>query len=262
METPEQSIHVPGDIDTDALLAQFEQEYESEPETDTETETDEPNAQEEPGAEGDGETDTETDEVNDEINDPDVHKRNDAFKRMREENKELARYKAFVEKMAQDNGFEDPNQIFDVYQEQSLAKEAEERGVDLETMKEIDALRRQNEEKIVQEQQQLFQQEREATIEKYNLSDEDVQTIHDYVQANGLFSLGFEQAYKLANFDNLLDKAKDEGRQNYLSDKKKRQQTAALNPGTNSISNSDAGSGDLTDDEFQKTLKAMGVSLD
>lgn len=254
--------NVGGDIDTGALLEQFEQEYtESEPETETE----EPNAQEVPGEQGDGESDPETEkdpETEEDINDPDVHKRNDAFKRMREENKELARYKAFVEKMAQDNGYEDPSQIFTAYEEQSLAKEAEERGVDLETMKEIDTLRRQTEAKALEEQQAAFQQEREATIEKYNLSDEDVQTIHNYVHENGLFNLGFEQAYKLANFDNLLEGAKNEGRQNYLSDKKKRQQSAALNPGTNTISNSDVASDGLTDDEFEKTLKSMGVSLD
>lgn len=261
METPNQEFIVDGDIDTNALLEQFEQEY---TDSETEPEIEEPNAKEEPGEQGDGDADDATDEEPEatDINDPDVHKRNEAFKRQREEIKELTRYKQFVEKMAQDNGFEDPNQIFTAYEEQNLAKEAEERGVDLETMKEIDALRRQNEAKALEEQQAVFQQEREATIEKYNLSDEDVQTIHNYVHEHGLFNLGFEQAYKLANFDNLLEGAKNEGRQKYLADKKQRQQSAALNPGTNSISNSDVASDGFTDDEFAKTLASMGVSLD
>jgi len=253
-----------GEVDTDALLQQFESEWTDE-ETGDGTEEDETDAQEVPGEQGDVESEggeVEHTEEDNQQNDPDVHKRNEAFKKMREENKELARYKQFVEKMAQDNGFEDPNQIFDAYAEQSLAKEAEERGIDLESMKEIDQLRRQNEEKALAETQQAFQAEREATIEKFNLSESDVQTIHEYVHDNGLYNLGFEQAYKLANFDNLLENARSEGRQKYLADKKQRQQTSAINAGTNNISNSDVSSGDLTDDEFQNTLKSLGISLD
>ena len=259
-------LSMSGDIDTDALLQQFESEWQDTENPEPE-QTDEPIVEEGPDAQGDGEAvnegegDPEETDNQDPQNDPDLHKRNEAFKRQREEIKELKRYKEFVERMAQDNGLEDPNQIFEAYNEQALAREAEERGIDLQSMKEIDAARRQNEEKAIEEQRNAFMQERADTIEKYQLDDDQVQAIHDYVIENDLQNLGFEQAYKLANFDSLIDNAKSEGRNQYLSDKKKRQQSAAVNVGDNNVSNSDVSSGDLTDDEFAKTLAKMGIEL-
>lgn len=252
------------EVDTDALLAQFETEWAAENPEEDNPEQEQPNAQEEPGEQGDGDADGESVEGDEDgqVNDPDVHKRNEAFKKMREENKELSRYREFVAKMAADNGFENPEQIFEAYEAQNLVREAEERGVDLETMQEIDALRRQEESRLIEARAQEFQQEQAAAIEKYGLSDEDVQAVYDFVNENGYQELGFEQAYKLANYDNIVEKARNEGRQNYLTDKKQRQQTAALNPGSNSINNSGDSGGDLSDDEFTKTLAAMGVSLD
>ena len=252
------------DVDTDALYEQFEAEWAAENPEEDNPEQVEPNAQEEPGEQGDGDADGESEEgeEDDQVNDPDVHKRNEAFKRQREEIKELSRYRDFVAKMATDNGFENPDQIFEAYEQQALAKEAEERGVDLETMQEIDTLRRQEEARAIEARAEEFQQERDAVIEKFGLSEEDVQAVYDFVHANGYQELGFEQAYKLANYDHIVESARNEGRQNYLSDKKQRQQTAALNPGSNSINNSGDSGGDLSDDEFEKTLAAMGVSLD
>jgi len=264
---PEDEIYNGGDIDTDALLADFEANYTEEGET-TETETDEePNAQEVPGEQGDGEPEGEVEgddpEHNEDNpqNDPDLHKRNEAFKNMREQIKELTRYKEFTERMARDNGLEDPNQIFDMYNEQMLQKEAQERGIDLESMKEIDAARRQQEMQQIEAQREAFAKERQETIERYGLNDEQVEAVHEFAINNNLQYLGFEQAYKLANFDNLIDNARNEGRQKYLTDKKKRQQSAALNAGNNNVNNSDVSTGDLTDDEFQKTLESMGIEL-
>ena len=261
---PEDNGFMGGDIDTQALLEQFESEY-TEPEGDNEEVIEDDTSVQEVADEQADVSDESTDEENpeqDPQNDPDLHKRNEAFKNMREEIKELNRYKALIERMAQDNGLQDPNEVFSMYENQALQREAEERGIDLESMQEIHNLRMQNEQKAIEEQRELFMQERTQVIEKYNLSDDDVQSIHDYVIDNNLQNLGFEQAYKLANFDNILDSARTEGRQQYLTDKKKRQQSAAVNAGTNNISNSDVSSGDLSDDEFQKTLKSMGVSLD
>jgi hypothetical protein len=192
--------------------------------------------------------DSETDEQdeqdeNPEVQDPetddhlseDEQKRNAAFANMRRELESSQQQAAFIKQMADHYGMT-PEQLREQWENDRLEKEAEEQNIP------VDMLRRQNAQdtEISQLRQQIETQrvssQMSEVMSKYGANNDDIQDTVQYIQENGLsdmvFSgaLPFEQAYKLANMDSMIEKAEKDAVQKNLSDKKKRQLSAQPKP--------------------------------
>lgn len=188
------------------------------------------------GLVGDGQDEPEEEEVpavESTINDPDEAKRNSAFAQLRRERDEAAQKASFLQKIADDNGISVEEMIKN-YEESQIQEQAETQGIPVDVLKRLQATERELENVKSQSFSERFNNEVKSTMEKYNASTEDVEAVFAYAAQNGLVqtiqsgAMNFETAYKLANMDTMLEKAKSDALQESLSQKKKRQQQAPL----------------------------------
>lgn len=166
----------------------------------------------------------------------DAQKRDAAFASMRRELDAAKQQAAFVAKMAEHYGIT-PEQLQQQWHNDQLEQEAEQQGVPVELLREQANNKQEIEQLRSQMQTQNVQAQLAAVTQKYNASQEEISAAVDYAQQNGLSDLifngtvPFEQAFKLANMDSLIQKAEKGAVQKNLSAKKARQQAAA--PATN-----------------------------
>lgn len=159
-----------------------------------------------------------------------------AFAELRRERDRLAAEAAFIQKFAEDNGMT-VEQLKEQYEAQRLEKEAESKGVPVDVLKRISTLESENEEVKAQAQAVRFNAQVDATLAKYQGTQEDFQNTVKYVQENGMLdalkngSITFEAAYKLANLDTMIESAKKNAVQDDLATRKKRQQEAPIAQG-------------------------------
>jgi len=227
----------------------FEQQWAAEQATQAETATDEEVIDQfevvedaefvaDEGLVGDGQDGPEEEEivvpdVAPPINDPDVEKRNSAFAQLRRERDEAAQLASFLQKIADDNGIS-VEEMMKNYEESQIQEQAETQGIPVDALKRIQATERELESLKSKSFSERFNNEVTSTMEKYNASQEDVEAVFAYAAQNGLVqtiqsgAMNFETAYKLANMDTMLEKAKSDALQESLSQKKKRQQQAPL----------------------------------
>ena len=237
-----------GDEELNQQYAEFEKEWneqEQQEEEETTSTDDEQEQQEE-----------ETTSTDDEQQQD--HKTNEAFKRMREELEEKSKYAKVIEEIAKQYGVS-PEKIIERFEQQKLEQQAKEQNVP------VDVLQRMN--KIEQENQQLreemhskeFNAEVEAAKEKYELSEQEIKETIDFMgKKNFPVGFSFEDAYKLQNHDKIVEQEKEKAQQEYLENKKKRQEksdqvdTKGQSPKTSSNEV-------LTDDEYKSILKDMDI---
>ena len=159
--------------------------------------------------------------------------RNRAFAELRRERDRLAQEAMFLQKIAEDSGMT-VEQIKEQYEQSRLQKESEERGIPVDVLKRLNTLEQENNAVKQQFTAERFNREAESTIQKYQASQEQVESTFRYIAENGMKDLvmsgavPFEQAFKLANLDNLVDSAKKNAVQEDLSKRKQRQQQAQL----------------------------------
>lgn len=261
---------VDGSLDVDKIVEDYSQEQtdtieESEemPDSDSEEENTEVE-NEEQEQEQEQESDNEADEQDQNTEVQDQKKTADqAFAEMRrqlEANEPLAKW---VHDLAAQQGFSDPKELIDAYEEQRLAKEAEQKGVPVDVYKRLYDLERENKEAKEKAKSQQFNYEVEATKNKYNLDDEQIEEVFKYMGQNGYDAgqLPFEDLYVLANRDKIIQEAEERGRQQYLEEKQKQQQQATPNVGTNA---NDKNTNDLdySKEGIFNTFKEMGIEID
>lgn len=200
-------------------------------ETDIVVDEDEtPEVEDELEPEGDDSPDTGVPDLSDDDG------RNTAFAELRRERDRLAAEAAFIQKFAEDNGMT-VEQLKEQYEAQRLEKEAEAKGVPVDVLKRISTLESENEEVKAQAQAARFNAQVDATLAKYQGTQEDFQNTVKYVQENGMLdalkngSITFEAAYKLANLDTMIESAKKNAVQDDLATRKKRQQEAPIAQG-------------------------------
>lgn len=166
--------------------------------------------------------------------------RDAAFAEMRRERDRLAAEAAFIRKFAEDNGMS-VEELQKQYEEQRLQKEAEAKGVPVEVMKRLTSLEQETEQAKAEAQAARFNADVQATLTKYSGTQDDFNNVIQYVQQNGMTdslrngTVSFEAAYKLANMDTMIEKAKRDAVQSDLATRKKRQQEAPIVAGNLNI---------------------------
>lgn len=162
----------------------------------------------------------------DDINDPDVHKRNEAFKKLREEKQKLEESDRLLSELASQYGIS-KEELITKFKEDRIKKEAQKQGMPVEQYKRIQALETEVSTIREQYQREAFNFEAERLVRKYNLSEKDAEAAIMQIGAMGVDVITnpklLEPLYKALNYDNALQK----GRQAQLAETKQRRESTA-----------------------------------
>lgn len=190
-----------------------------------------------------------------EEDDEELHRRNEAFKRLREERDQYAETDKFLEEIAAEYGLS-KQQLINNWKEETAKRRAKKEGITPEQFKRQQELEQKVQELELQNRKEVFNIRTQAIVDKYNLSDSDVDAM--FAQAN---EMGIdvtvnpdllEFVYKATNYE----KALEQGRQQQLETSKKRQRTAPGKTGTKgAIINAE----DNWDKEIESILKEQNL---
>lgn len=160
------------------------------------------------------------------INDPDVHKRNEAFKKLREEKEKLEQSDKFLTELASQYGLT-KDELVEKFNNDRVKKEAEQKGIPLEQYKKMQQLEQEVQTIKQRYAQETFNYEAERLVQKYNIPANQIDGLFQQIGALGLDVINnpklLEVAYKALNYDVALQK----GRQAQLEETKKRRETTA-----------------------------------
>ena len=265
------------DFDLESFQKDFEENWNEEtPEEETEeTEEVEETVEETEQETVDEEVETveneqseETDEEGSEdLPEGDTSKQNQAFAKMRNQLKEEQALAGFVRNLADQQGVS-PEELMQAYEQRKLEAQAEQEGVPVDVLKRINQLEEENRQTKQQAFSQKLDQEVNSTIQKYGLKQDQIDGVFGFMVDNGYVNedqttnISFEDAYILSNKDNLINQAKEEGRQQYLKEKKNKQQSAAPNTGNSGGNTSSTNKTDFSEDDIMKEFAKMGIDFD
>lgn len=196
------------------------------------------------------------DEEESEFNSDDSHKRNEAFRRLRQERDELAASEDFLKDLAKQYGLT-KDQLIERFQEDQLKKEAEEQGIpesQLRKVKELEVKLAAVEE---EKNKEVFNIKAETLASKYKLNDNQMMTLFEEAAKLDLDILKnpdlLEFAYRAVNYDNAVQ----EGRQKQLETTKQRSSTSTGRTGTrgSEVKISDEEAWEKEIDAYLKDLK-------
>jgi len=177
------------------------------------------------------EDELEEEEAEEPVNDPDEHKRNDAFKKLREERDKLAESDKFLSDLAAQYGLS-KEQLVERYRNEANKKQAEKEGMTPEQYQKMQELQKEVEEIKLNRRKEVFNYEAQKVSDKFNLSEKQMVELFDYATSNGIAILDnpslLEFAYRAKNYDTALE----QGRQQQLETTKKRRQTSVGPTGT------------------------------
>lgn len=160
------------------------------------------------------------------VNDPDLHKRNEAFKKLREEKERLEQSDKFLAELAGQYGVT-KDELMKKFKEDRLKKEAEKQGIPLDQFKRMQTLEQEVQTIKQRYQQETFNYEADRLVQKYNIPAKEIETVFQKIGELGLDVVAnpklLEVAYKALNYDVALTK----GRQAILEETKKRRETTA-----------------------------------
>ena len=256
-----------GGLDVESLINDYSPTEETEPEEPEEVEGD-PSVSESTTGDTEPEEEQGEDHTEETTEEDETEKRtpDQAFAEMRrqvEQNEPLAKW---VRDLAAQQGFQDPQELIDAFQEQKLAKEAEAQGVPVDVYKRLHDLEQQNRQKDEEVFATKFNQEVDATKHKHNLDDAQINDVLKYMGQNGYISqdgktkISFEDAYILANKDSMIQQAEERGRNSYLKTKKKQQQESTPNVGTHAQDKDSTGL-DYSEDAILKHLESLDIDI-
>lgn len=249
------------ELDLDSMLEEFENEWEDnsdDVEVDLDNEVDDEEVGEPEVDETEESDDEEVDEPN--PNDEDEHKRNQAFRDLRQQNEEFKKYADFIQRLAEDSGVK-PEEILSRYQEKQMEEQAEKQGVPVEHLKKLN----DTESRLAQLEEQLFAErfntQVDSVVAKYGNDENLIKNTFEYMHQAGIDpkvqQIDFEKLYRAANLDSIIEKEVAKARQTDLENKRKRQDSASIGNGT-SVSPS---SGDISDDFVDEMLKKFDIKI-
>jgi hypothetical protein len=187
------------------------------------------------------------------VNDPDIHKRNEAFKKLREEKEKLEQSDRFLGELATQYGIS-KEELITKFKDDRLKKEAEKQGIPLDQFKRMQTLEQEVQTMKQRYQQETFNYEAEKLVQKYNIPANQIETIFQQIGQLNMDVLStpklLEVAYKALNYDVALQK----GRQAQLEETKKRRETTASPSLGNKGGNVDTSIADM-DSEIDAFLK-------
>ena len=165
------------------------------------------------------------------VNDPDEHKRNEAFKNLREERDKLAESDKFLTELATQYGLT-KDELIKRYKDEANKKQAEKEGMTPEQYKKMQDLQKEVDEIKLNRRKEIFNYEAQKVSDKFNLSEKQMVELFDYASANKIDILNnpslLEFAYRAKNYDNALE----QGRQQQLETSKKRRAKSVGQTGT------------------------------
>jgi hypothetical protein len=177
------------------------------------------------------------------VNDPDLHKRNEAFKKLREEKEKLEQSDKFLADLANQYGLT-KDELMKKFKEEQTVKQAKEQGMSVEQFKRLQQLEQQVQTISQKSQQETFNFEAERLVQKYNIPANQVNEVFGKIGALGIDVLAnpklLEVAYKALNYEVAMQK----GRQSQLEETKKRRETTASPSLGNKGPNVDSSSSD------------------
>ena len=225
----------------DNIVEELDKEFASEAESEdspveqVEEEPVEEEAEQELDEELDDEEEEEDEEVEEEAEEDDedeeLHRRNEAFKRLREERDQYAETDKFLEEIAAEYGLS-KQQLINNWREETARRRAKKEGISPQQFARQQELEQKVAELELQNRKEIFNIRTQALVDKYELSEDDVDAM--FAQAN---DMGIditenpdllEFVYKATNYDSALER----GRQQQLKNSKKRSKTAAGRTGT------------------------------
>lgn len=224
-------------LDFDALERELEAEFTSES-APVEEVTDEALETQEQSPELDDseyieevEDDEDYEEPQPQVNNPDEHKRNEAFKKLREERDKLAESDKFLSDLAAQYGLT-KEELVQRYRDEANKKQAEKEGMTPEQYKKMQELQKEVEEIKLNRRKETFNYEAQKISDKYQLTEKQMVELFDYAQANQIDILGnptlLDFAYRAKNYDSALE----QGRQKQLETSKQRRNKSVGQTGT------------------------------
>lgn len=221
-------------LDINAIVEELDQEFNAEAEDQPEESVEEPEVEEKVLEEEEVLEDEAAEEDESEepvINSDDEHKRNEAFKRLREEREYFAQSDQFLTDLAAQYGLT-KEQLMQRVQADRLKKQAKDQGVPENQLLKM----REMEQRLVEVEQskarELFNIRAENFAQRYELDEKQMIQLFEESGKLGLNILQnpdlLEVAYKAVNYDSAVDK----GRQKQLETTKKRRSTSAGATGT------------------------------
>lgn len=258
------------EFDLDAITAELDAEFAQDEVTETEDfeeeevqeEVAEPEdqVQEETFEESEeGEEEDLEDEVAEPVEDPDVHKRNEAFKKLREERDQMAKSDKFLENLASQYGMT-KEKLIEQYTEELNKKQAKEQGIDPEQFKKMQEMERKIQEIEESKAREVFNIRAGQLAQKYNLNDNQMIQLFQYAKSYNIDITGnpdlLDFVYRAVNYDNAIEV----GRQNQLQTSKKRKSTSTGRTGT-SGKQIDTSAEDMQK-EIDAFLKEQGILKD
>lgn len=225
-------------LDFDALEKELDAEFntvetapvEEVTEEVSETQEQEPEVYDDPEYIEEVEDDSE-EEVEPVVNDPDEHKRNEAFKKLREERDKLAESDKFLTDLAAQYGLS-KEELVKRYRDEANKKQAEKEGMTPEQYTKMQELQKEVEEIKLNRRKEVFNYEAQKISDKYQLTEKQMVELFDYAQSNNIDILAnptlLEFAYRAKNYDNALE----QGRQKQLETTKQRRAKSVGQTGT------------------------------
>jgi myosin heavy subunit len=160
------------------------------------------------------------------VNDPDIHKRNEAFKKLREEKQKLEESDKLLAELAEQYGIS-KEELITKFKEDKIKKQAEQQGMSVEQYKRLQTLESEVSTIREQYQREAFNFEAERLVRKFNLTEKEVEGVILQISAMGIDLLSnpklIEPMYKALNYETAVEK----GRQAQLAETKKRRESAA-----------------------------------
>ena len=176
-------------------------------------------------------TEYEEEEEEEAVNDPDEHKRNAAFKQLREERDKLAESDKFLSELATQYGLT-KEELIKRYKDEANKKQAEKEGMTPEQYKKMQDLQKEVEEIKLNRRKEIFNYEAQKVSDKFNLSEKEMVELFDYASESKIDILNnpalIEFAYRAKNYDNAVE----QGRQQQLETSKKRRAKSVGQTGT------------------------------
>lgn len=243
------------EFDLEAVTAELDKEFSQEEATETEEEVAEPETQvqedtPEPEAEEGEEEAEEEGEAEEPVIDPDVHKRNEAFKRLREERDRLAKSDQFLETLASEYGMS-KEQLIDKYTEQLHEKQAKDQGMTKEQFKKMQEMENRMFEIEEEKKRQSFNIYANEIANSYELSDDQMMELFDYARQINVDIIEnpalLDFVYRAVNYENAIEK----GRQKQLETSKKRKSTSTGKTGTSGLQ------AQYTEEDMQKEIEGF-----
>lgn len=143
-----------------------------------------------------------------------------AFGQMRQQNNT---YFGILEKLAKANGIEykDRNDLVDKMSNKALDELSVTQKVPKELLEEIDTLKRNSEELLLQKRQERVQTGFKNLIDSYGLTEQELHDFATELDSNGINPMASDKVditavYKMLHFDDILEKEKEKAVQNAL----------------------------------------------